>query len=366
VMEIRTRSRAIVVIGAGAVVAVLAGALGLRLAAGAGGVPPAPAAAVPLPRPVQVEALTVPCWSCPNAKGWPVRFQTDLDLLAPLGTGPANAAVWFKDFAKPGGRRYAEAESALTRRVDAGDVGRVLAGDDPLLLEAEPWCDQATMRFYPGVFPQKGIETQLPNLLLDLTFARSWIARGERSADPEKALADFRRVVRLGRLLRQEDAIVMNDLVGLACIRIGAEAIYGLAAKRGDTPLMLAAAIVQGESAPQRLTTAALLTKLDLAPFVTADPAGGMKLELSDRKLDEIVAVATASPDLRFRAEALVALNVVRYLGTPVQRENALSVLNRLAATTDSENLAALAAWSRDTRRTEQDLRTLKEPLPKS
>ncbi len=292
-----------------------------------------------------------------------VRFRTDLDLLAPLGTGPANAAGWFKDFAKPDGRRYDEAEAAMARRVDAGETGKVLPANDPLLLEAEPWCDQATLRFYPGVFPQKGVGTQLPNLLLDLTFARSWIARGEKEANPEKALVDFRRVVRLGRLLRQEDATVMSDLVGLACIRIGAEAIDGLAAKRGDTPLMLAAAIVQGEAAPQRLSTAALLTRLDLTSFVKTGAAGESTLELPERKLDDVVKVATASPDLRFRAEAIVVLNFVRFLGTAGQQEKALSVLNRLAAAKESENLAALAAWSRDTRRTERDLPKLKDLL---
>ncbi len=361
--EGRADSRVVPVVAAAAVVAILGGFLGLRLAAGAGGTAPPPGATVPPPRTIPVGSLAVPCWSCETSKAWPVRFQTDLDFLAPLGTGPANAALWFKDFAKPGGRRYNEAEAALARRVDAGETGRVLPGDDPLLLEAEPWCDQATMRFYPGVFPQKGVETQLPNLLLDLTFARSWIARGAKESDPEKALADFRRVVRLGRLLRQEDAVVVTDLVGLACIRIGAEALYGLAAKRGDTPLMLAAAIVQGEAAPQRLSTAALLTRLDLTPFVKTGAAGDAFFGLPDRKLDDLVSVATASPDLRFRAEAIVVLNFVRFLGTAAQQERALSVLNQLAAGKESENLAALAAWSRDTRRTNQDLPKLKDLL---
>ena len=155
----------------------------------------------------------------------------------------------------------------------------------------------------------------------------------------------------------------MSDLVGLACIRIGAEAIYGLAAKRGDTPLMLAAAIVQGEAAPQRLSTAALLTRLDLTSFVKTGAAGESTLELPERKLDDVVKVATASPDLRFRAEAIVVLNFVRFLGTAGQQEKALSVLNRLAAAKESENLAALAAWSRDTRRTERDLPKLKDLL---
>ena len=27
----------------------------------------------------------MPCWSCPQARSWPITFKTDLDLLAPLG-----------------------------------------------------------------------------------------------------------------------------------------------------------------------------------------------------------------------------------------------------------------------------------------
>ena len=36
---------------------------------------------VPATAGFDVNLLEVPCWSCPQAKGWPVKFQTDLDLL---------------------------------------------------------------------------------------------------------------------------------------------------------------------------------------------------------------------------------------------------------------------------------------------
>jgi hypothetical protein len=126
---------------------------------------------------------------------------------------------------------------------------------------------------------------------------------------------------------------------------------------------MLASAVVQGEAAPQRLTTAEILTRLDLAPFVKAGSNGEAALELPDQKLDDLVSVATASPDLRFRAEALMVLNFVRSLGTAAQQEKALAVLSRQASAKDNENLTALAAWSRDTRRTERDLPKLKDLL---
>ena len=142
----------------------------------------------------------------------------------------------------------------MERRVQGpGELGEVLPADDPLLLEAEPWCDQATMRYYPDIYPMKGWETQIPNLMFQLTFARSWVARGMAASDPSKAMEDFRRAIRLGRLLRQEDVTVIADLVGLACIRVGAQGIYDLAVKQGNAQLALVASIVLGEVAPQRL-----------------------------------------------------------------------------------------------------------------
>ena len=55
--------------------------------------------------------------------------------------------------------------------------------DDPLLLEAEPWFDQATMSFYPEYYQFAGPETQVPNLLFPMMLAKSWIARGDANED---------------------------------------------------------------------------------------------------------------------------------------------------------------------------------------
>ncbi|OFV83233.1 MAG: hypothetical protein A2Y78_15540 [Acidobacteria bacterium RBG_13_68_16] len=351
------RSRSLEVVAAVAVILVLADLLGVRVVdwarasgtAGADG-PTAPPATVSAPHAVAIESLQVPCWSCPDSKEWAVRFRTDLDLLAPLGTGSANAAIWFKDFAKRSGSRRAEAEAAHARRVDGpGDLGPVLRGDDPLLLEAEPWCDQATMRLYLDIYPIKGWETEVPNLLIQLTFAKSWVARGMAVSDPSTAMEDFRRAIRLGRLMRQEDVTVIADLVGLACIRVGAQGIYDLAVKQGNSQLALVAAIVLGEVAPQKLAGAQRLTETDLAPYVQKNAAGDVSLELSGKKLDHIVAVATSGPDRRFRGEAILELNFVRHLGSPAQREKALAALNQLAASGD-RILVDLAVWARDTK----------------
>ena len=344
------------VIAAAAVILVLAGLLGVRVVDWARASAPAakvlapPPATVPAPRALTIESLQVPCWGCAESKEWPVRFRTDLDLLAPLGTGAANAAIWFKDFGKRSGSRRGEADAALARKVEGpADLGPVLPANDPLLLEAEPWGDQATMRYYPDIFPMKGWETEVPNLLIPLTFSKSWVARGMAATDPAKAMEDFRRAIRLGRLMRQEDVTVIGDLVGLACIRVGAQGIYDLAVKQGNLQLALLASIVLGEVAPQKLAGAQRLTETDLAPYVRRNATGDATLELPENRLDRIVAIATSGPDRRFRAEAILELNLVRHLGSPAQREKALTVLNQVAAS-DDRNLADLAVWARDTK----------------
>ncbi|MFI5119019.1 MAG: hypothetical protein ACHQM4_01320 [Thermoanaerobaculia bacterium] len=340
------------VLAALAVVVVLGAALGIRRA-GLGS--PTPSAGPPLARfdrpapparvalPIHVGVPKVPCWSCPESEKWPVRFQTNLDLLAPLGDGPANAALWLKDFAKPHGARLREAEDAMKRRVEGpGDLGLVLPPDDALLKEAEPWADQATMRFYPDVWSGAGGSTPLPNLLVALFLAKSWAARAAANPESTAAIEDCRRAIRWGRLLRQEDATVIQDLVGLAAIRIGAEQLYALAARRGDQPLLLAAAIVQGEAAPQRLRTAQVATRLELS--------ASEKDMLTDRKVDDLIGVAKTSPDRRFRSEAIMMLGFARFKGTPPQREKAEGVLAELKASADAF-VAGNARWALELRR---------------
>lgn len=344
------------VLAAVAVLVVLASALGIRLAAA--GKPPAasparpplarlttPAPAARVPVPIRVAVPKVPCWACPDSGTWPIRFQTDLDVLAPLGDGPANAALWLKDFAKPQGTRFAEAEAATKRRLQGPDgIGLVFPPDDPLLKEAEPWADQATMRFYPDVWPAEGAATPIPNLLLAISFARSWTARAASNPDAPAALEDCRRAIRWGRLLRQEDATVIQDLVGLACIRIGADELYTLAARRGDQALMLAAAIVQGEAAPQRLRSAEFMTRI-----LNVD----RKYEkATNESVDHAIQAAKTSPDRRFRNEAIVMLGFTRVMGTSAQRASAERALTELASSPEALTAAnarwALALTSRD------------------
>lgn len=338
---------------AACVILALVGLLAVRLLAGAAKEGPAsagtriaaPPATVPPPPPIVLADLKVPAWGVVGSEGWPLRFRTNLDLLAPLGNGAGNVAEWFKDFAKPDGARVREAEAALARRVQHPGVGGVLPADDPLLLEAEPWMEQATMRFYPDIFPLQGYRTQIPNLLLALTFARSWYAQGSDEPDPVAAAEDFRRIIRLGRLLRQDDVVVISDLVGLACIRMGSEGLYDLAVKRGDATRALVAAVVLGEPGPQRLLTKERLARTDLGPFGHVDEHGRVTLQLPEERLAAIIEHARHDTDRRFRCEAAATLDVVRAYGTDEQRAKARGALEELAAA-DDPLIAAAARWN--------------------
>jgi len=362
-------SRKIHVITAIVVVLLLAASLGVRLAARpdrAAGSSPALSEAeatgtvVSAPRPFRMTDLEIPHWSHQNSREWSVQFRTDLDLLAPLGNGGRNAGDWYVDFRKPDGPRYEEARAMMERREDReGNFGKILPGDDPLLLEAEPWCDQAVMSFYPELLKPEGWYTQIPNLLVPLTFARSWVARGLESPVPERGLEDCRRVVRLGRLLRQEDTVIISDLVGLACIRIGAQGIFDIAVRQGDAKLALLASIVIGEVAPQRLLSSERVTRSWDKSYIREDQSGRVVLEIPDAKLETILEMARNQPDRRFRIEAILQLNVVRFMGTESQKERVVSFLTELSALEDPV-LSETARWSLETEPRPEHLEELK------
>ncbi len=347
----KMRSKSILVVSAAVVVVLLAGSLAARYMTSARVSDSsliAPAATVPAPVVLAVEELEVPSWgSLKQSRDWPVTFRTDLDLLAPLGDGPANAGVYFVAFAKEVGSRADEAAEAMAERHEVPDLGGVLPPDHPLLLEAEPWCDQSTMWFYPDLLELDGYDTRIPNLLYMLTLAKSWVARGNASGEPVAALEDFRRAIRLGRLLRQEDVTIIADLVGLACIRIGAEATYRSARDEGNLQAALLASVVLGEVAPQRLLTSERITAGDLSPFGRVGEDGEIEFEIPDARIDRLVAMVTIGPDRRFGGEALIGLNIVLHLGNPAQRERVAEVLNELSGSPDLF-LAHGARWALD------------------
>ena len=349
--DLKMRSKSILVVSAAAVVILLAGSLAARYLASpriSDSSPIAPAATVPAPVVLAVEELEVPSWgSLKQSRDWPVAFRTDLDLLAPLGDGPANAGEYFVAFTKDVGPRSEEAAEAMVERHEVPGLGGVLSSDHPLLLEAEPWCDQSTMVYYPDLLELEGYDTRVPNLLFMLTLAKSWVARGNASADPLAAMEDFRRAIRLGRLLRQEDVTIIADLVGLACIRIGAEAMYNTARDNKDLDLALLASVVLGEVAPQRLLTSERISAGDLSPFGRVDDHGNIEFEMPDGRVDRLVVLVTTGPDRRFGGEAIIGLNIVLHLGSPEQQERVRATLNELVGSPDPF-LAHGARWALD------------------
>lgn len=355
----KTGSARVRVLLAVVVVVVLGGLLGVRLIerstpiAFAG---PAPPAQIPSPSSLEPAELEVPCWSCPSARSWPIRFRTDLDLLAPLGDGPANAAEWFAQFEKERGPRAADAEAMQTRRVErADDMGMVVAADDPLLLEAEPWVDQGTMRFYPNIFRMEGAGTRITNLLVMITMARSWTARGVDADDPERGLDDCRRAIRLGRLLRQDDVIIINDLVGLACIHIGTRGVYRIAQRKGDLGLALLASVVLGEVAPQRMMTAKRISTVDLAPYIRRGDDGRHRLDVPDAQIDALVEMADDITERRFFGEVIMTGAVILNLGTPDQQHRVRAMLDELASR-DDPIIADFAQWALTASITDKEL----------
>ena len=361
---VQKNSMRVPVLVAGVVVVVLAGSLGARLIARQGKVdgPVAPPSTVGSPTPLILADLEIPCWSCPSAKEWPIRFQTDLDLLAPLGNGSANAAIWFSDFTKDNGPRYPEVVEAVNNRIEGPEwVGPIFPPDESLVIEAEPWCDQATMRFYPEFYDLEGYSTRIPNLLFPLALVRTWVARGMTEEDSEMAMADFRRAIRLGRLLRQEDTVVISDLVGLACIHIGARGVFKRALADGDLELALLASAVLGEVAPQRLQTKVHLTTTDLSASLHEGSDGNFELALRPDKFEALIEAAREKPDRRFRLEAIIGLNIVGFIGSPEKQEAARAVLDELAGSADPI-IAETARWSRDTAPAKEDLRKWAAP----
>lgn len=276
-----------------------------------------------------------------------IAFQTDLDLIAPLGDGPENSALWFADFAARSGARWQEYSEAKAKAGSPATSPPILP-DDPLLLEAEPWVDQATMQFYPEVWEFDAWQTQIPNLLMMLDLAKSWTARGDAAQDADAALADYRRAVRLGRLLRHEDGTMIADLVGLECIRIGLDGMYRRLTAEGDSEQALVVSLALGEVAPQRLQTSERITRVEISRFIRKGWFGRVEVEIPDDDLDLLCATARNDPQSRFRIEAMLSLNAVRFRGTAEQRERAGEVLAEIAQD-DDPWIADAAEWARTT-----------------
>jgi hypothetical protein len=126
---------------------------------------------------------------------------------------------------------------------------------------------------------------------------------------------------------------------------MGAQGIYDIAIREGNAELALLASIVIGEVAPQRLLTSERITRTWDKHYVREDEEGNASLEIPDEKLDAILDIARNQPDRRFRAEAIIHLNLVRVMGTGEQKERAVSLLTELSGSED-EVISETARYS--------------------
>lgn len=349
--------RAATVLGAGALVLTLAGSFALRAsgrsdAAGerrASVAPKGPVAPVtgrvPEPGPMTVADIPQPlCWSCPGNLWVDADFQLDLDVLAPLGDGSSNVALWLRRFARADGDRFLEnyKEGAVAASI-AGKMRKVLPDGHAFLAEAEPWVDQARCSFYPDVWRLDGLETPIPNMLVVMDLARSFVARGLASSDPVAAMEDYRRAIRLGRLLRQDDATIIQDLIAVECIRIGAWAMNEQAREQGDLLLLAATnSVLSDHDSLRARTSQRVRSATRIHEGVRSGLFGGLSLDLAEQDVTRVYRLAMHSAERRFRLEALVALRVIYQLGSSEQREQIEDGLQELAASDDA-HLARLA-----------------------
>lgn len=305
----------------------------------------APSAIVPAPRRVGLTEIPAPFpWTRSATQPKPLRFQVNLDLLAPLGDGRANAAIWFRDFAKVDGSRSAWGDDKRVIRRVGGVDESVFPPDHPVLLEAEPWVDQATMRFYPDIWPVAGPETNIPNLLFEITLAKSWAARAETASDPALAREDYRRAVRLGRLILQDDVTLIANLVGLACVRIGARGLYEQARREGDAETMLAASLALHDADAIRQIAAERITRITVPAeyrWHWSHPLSPT-IRATDDQFEAALAMAKTDPSRALRLEGQWALMGYVVAGTRAQGRQAREAL--VALSRDPDPLVASSA----------------------
>jgi hypothetical protein len=318
-----------------------------RIATGSLAASSAPRAKVPEPRAGSLAQLPVPkCWSCSPNELHALEFSVDLDLLAPLGDGTGNAAGFFHMFTK--GQPLAE--EASKGRVTSTVLGRsakIYPAAHPVLLDAEQWVDQSNCSFYPEYYALEGMETEIPNLLFTLTIGKSWIARGDGQEDRELAKQDYRRTIRLGRLMLQDDATLIQNLIGWTNIRYGAEALYREARREGDAVTMTAAALVLGDYNSIRQQVALRVTSVNDVWDALKQGGAPAGHEIREEQLEAVFRMLKEDPERVFRIEAMITLAGVRELGGVDQRQQAGELIQDLSRDDDS-TIAATAQWFLD------------------
>ena len=178
-----------------------------------------------------------------------------------------------------------------------------------------------------------GPETQIPNLLFEITLAKSWAARADGSSDPALAKEDYRRAVRLGRLILQDDVTLISNLVGLACVRIGARGLYEQARREGDAETMLAASLALHDADGIRQLAAERLTKITVSNELRWHWSRPLSptIRATDEQFAAAIEMARRDPSHALRLEAQWALMGYVLAGTRVQGRQAREALAELS-----------------------------------
>ena len=137
--------------------------------------------------------------------------------------------------------------------------------------------------------------------------------------------------------------MVINDLVGLAAIRLGAEAIYDRARKDGRLDLALAAAVIAGEAPAQKLLSGVRMTGAEVVPYLRRG-TGGSSITLPGDRFEGLRKIALESPDRRFRVITCASLSLIASFGSGDQQQQAKRALEALASSSDTV-VASNAHW---------------------
>ncbi len=159
---------------------------------------------------------------------------------------------------------------------------------------------------YPDVWTDARLAPSSPNLLQMVKLADSWVARSGTRADSEAAREDCRRALRVGRLLLQDDVTSSQNLVGIACVRAGAECLYEIACRDGDMTGLLVAQRALHDALGLRTRTDGRLQALVVFSSVERRWWAPWQrvVRLSDRDVRKVIRMARSDPSRALRIEA--------------------------------------------------------------
>jgi hypothetical protein len=172
----------------------------------------------------------------------------------------------------------------------------------------------------------------------------AWSVAYDRATDAARTKEDYRRAVRLGRLILQDDVTLIANLVGLECIRIGARGLYEQARREGDSETMLAASLALHDADAIRQIAAERITRITVPAeyrWHWSHPLSPT-IRATDEQFEAALAMAKTDPSRALRLEGQWALMGYVVAGTRAQGRQAREAL--VALSRDPDPLVASSA----------------------